>query len=133
VLWGVYVVTAGLALFGVYQVGVGLFMAVAPGSFFDTLGPFGPENVHYIVDTATFEFPLGVVLLASVPLASWRVPVLAYATLHWALHAVNHLVDIGEADPSWIGVFDFAALTAGTSLLAVLLVLAGRERGAQRT
>jgi hypothetical protein len=125
------VVGAGLAFFGAYQAGIGLFMAIAPGTFFETLGPFGLENVHYVRDTATFELPLGVVMLASISLASWRVPVLAYATLHWALHAVNHLVDIGEADPSWVGVFDFVALAAGTALLALLLARTAQERGAK--
>ena len=53
-----------LIVFGAYSVLLGLFMFVAPGTFFDTLGSFGARNDHYIFDNATFEFPLGLTLLA---------------------------------------------------------------------
>jgi hypothetical protein len=111
----------GLIGFGVYQVAIGLFQIAAPGVFFDLLGPFGPRNEHYVLDVAAFELPLGAMLLAAVRLQSWRVPALAFATGHWALHALNHLVDIGAADPRWVGVFDFFALTAGAVALGWLL------------
>jgi hypothetical protein len=115
------VLRIGLAGFGIYQVAIGLFQIAAPGTFFDLLGPFGPANDHYVVDNATFELPLGVMLLAAVRLQSWRVPALAFATGHWALHSLSHLVDIGEADPRWVGVFDFLSLSAGTAVLGWLL------------
>jgi len=47
-----------LVVFGVYSVLLGLFMLVAPGTFFDTLGAFGIRNDHYIFDNASFELPL---------------------------------------------------------------------------
>jgi hypothetical protein len=123
----------GLIGFGLYQVTIALVMAVDPGAFFDLVGPFGARNDHYVVDVATFELPLGVALLAATRLRSWRVPVLAFAALHWALHALNHLADISAADPGWIGVFDFLALTAGAAALTWLCVLAVRaERWATR-
>ena len=46
-----------LIVFGVYSVVLGLFMVIAPGTFFDTLGSFGIRNDHYIFDNASFEFP----------------------------------------------------------------------------
>ncbi len=55
-----------LIVFGLYALGVGLFMMFAPGPFFDTLGTFGVRNDHYIFDTATFEVPQGLLLLAAV-------------------------------------------------------------------
>jgi hypothetical protein len=116
----------GLVAFGLYQLAIGLFQAVAPGAFFDAVGPFGARNDHYILDSATFELPLGAMLLLAVRLQSWRVPALAFATAHWALHALNHLVDVGEADPGWVGVFDLVALTLGTAILAWLLANALR-------
>ena len=51
---------------------------------------------------------------------SWRVPVLAVTTVQFALHTVNHLVDIGDAHPRWNGYFDFFSLAAATVLLAWL-------------
>lgn len=55
-----------LIVFGAYSVLIGLFMMFAPGTFFDTLGAFGTRNDHYIFDNATFELPLGLLLLAAV-------------------------------------------------------------------
>ena len=46
-----------LIVFGVYSVLIGLFMMLAPGPFFETLGQFGVRNDHYIFDNATFEVP----------------------------------------------------------------------------
>src|SRR5258705_6240045 len=66
-----------LVVFGVYSVLLGLFMFVAPGTFFDTLGSFGARNDHYIFDNATFEFPLGLMMLAAARWPSWRGAALA--------------------------------------------------------
>ena len=41
--------------FGVYQVAIALFMAIAPRAFFDSLGPYGHFNRHYLQDVAAFE------------------------------------------------------------------------------
>lgn len=118
----------GLIGFGLYHLAVGLFMAVAPGAFFELLGPFGERNDHYVRDVAAFQVPLGAALLAAVRLSSWRAPVLAFATFHWALHALNHLVDIGAATPAWVGVADFLLLAAGAAVLGWLLARALRAQ-----
>jgi len=54
------------------------------------------------------------------------VPVLALALVHTGLHALNHLLDVGEADPSWVGVFDLTTLTALAAALAWLTARAHR-------
>lgn len=118
---------AGLLALGAYGVGLGLFMVVAPGPFFEEIGPFGARNDHYIRDNATFTIALGAGALVAAARPRWRVPVLAITVLQFALHSVNHLVDIGEAEPGWIGVADFVALTVAALLLAALL-----RRGLQR-
>jgi hypothetical protein len=119
-------VAAGLAAFGIYNLGQGALMAAAPGTFFAEIGPFGVQNDHYIRDLATFYIALGAGLLVAVRRRSWRVPVLALLALQFALHAVNHLIDIDDADPSWLGVADFVALVVGAVLLLGLLKLASR-------
>ncbi len=123
---------AGLIAFGVYHLALALFMAVAPGTFFEEIGPFGAQNDHYIRDTATFNLAFGAALLAAIRYQSWRVPVLALVVVQFALHAINHLVDIGEADPEWVGVADFVSLTVATVLLAGLLREAWRDARVRR-
>jgi hypothetical protein len=117
-------VTAGVALLGIYSLGLALFMAVAPHAFYAKVGPFGLRNDHYIRDTATFSAAIGVGLLIALRRPSWRVPMLAISTVQFALHSINHLVDIEKAHPAWNGYFDFFSLAAATALLAVLLRIA---------
>ena len=116
-----------LVVFGVTQLAVGLFLAAAPGAFFDAIGPFGTRNDHYMRDLATFYVALGVAGLVAVRRPGWRVPVLALATIEFVLHAVNHLADIGEADPKWNGPATFAAVAASAALLGWMLRVAARD------
>jgi len=108
----------------VYDLGLAVFMAVSPHSFFTNVGPFGARNDHYIRDTATFSAAIGVGLVIALRRPSWRVPMLAISTVQFALHSINHLVDIDAAHPAWKGYFDFASLAASTFLVAGLLWLA---------
>ncbi|MGA5462731.1 hypothetical protein [Mycobacterium sp. NPDC050041] len=110
-----------LIVFGLYSVLIGVFMLVAPGVFFDTLGNFGVRNDHYIFDNASFELPLGLLMLAAARWPSWRVPALAFATLHWALHAVSHLVDPHHGAGDVVGWIEAAGLVATTAILAIAL------------
>jgi hypothetical protein len=120
-------VTAGVALLGLYSVALAVFMAVAPHAFYSKVGPFGVRNDHYIRDAATFSAAIGVGLLVALRRPAWRVPMLAISTVQFALHSINHLVDIEKAHPSWNGYFDFFSLAAATLLLAWLLRLARAE------
>ena len=110
-----------LIVFGVYSVALGAFMMVAPGAFFDTLGAFGTRNDHYIFDNASFELPLGLLLLAALRWSTWRVPALAFATAHWALHALSHILDTHHRAGTSVGLLEFAGLAVSTVLLAVAL------------
>lgn len=107
--------------FGSYSVVLGVFMMLAPGVFFESLGAFGVRNDHYIFDNASFELPLGLLLLGAARWPTWRVPALAFAILHWALHALSHLIDTGHASGTRVGVLEFAGLVVGTVILAVAL------------
>jgi hypothetical protein len=118
---------AGLTAFGLFQLAQGAWMAAAPGSFFARIGPFGARNVHYVRDVSTTTLALAVVLLVASRHRAWRIPVLAYATLQFGLHVINHLVDIDAAHPAWVGPADAAALAAGGALLAWMLTAAVKE------
>ncbi|GAB5901003.1 hypothetical protein OKHIL_68120 [Mycolicibacterium mageritense] len=122
-----------LVVFGIYSVTLGLFMLVAPGAFFETLGAFGVRNDHYIFDNASFELPLGLLMLAAVRRPAWQVPVLAFATAHWALHTLSHLVDTNHAAGGWVGWLEAAGLLFTTALLAIALrasMFRGKRAGA---
>lgn len=121
-----------LLVFGFYSVGLGLFMIAAPDVFFDTLGTFGIRNRHYIFDNAAFELPLGLLLLAALRWPSWRVPALAFATVHWALHALSHLVDTNHRAGTDIGWLEFAGLVISTGWLAVALWFSLAEGATRR-
>jgi hypothetical protein len=111
---------------GATQLALGAFQALAPGTFFDAVADFGPRNDHYLRDVSTLYLALGVVMLLAAGRPAWRVPVLAFATVQYALHAINHLIDVGDADPGWVGPFDLVALAMFTALLAYLLREAAR-------
>jgi hypothetical protein len=116
-------VRSALVLLGVTQLGLGVFMAVAPGTFFDLVADYGVRNDHFLRDISTFYLAYGVGLLAAVQRPSWRIPLLAFGVFEYGLHTINHLVDIGDSDPGWIGPFNFVSL----ALLTVLFLGALRE------
>ena len=80
-----------LIIFAVAQLVLGVLLWLAPGFFFDEIGPYGARNDHYMGDLATWYLALGGAALAAV-----RRDLLAGAgsrgrLLQYALHAVNHL------------------------------------------
>ena len=125
-------IVAGLIAFAAVHFALAIFMAVAPHEFYTAIGPFGARNDHYIRDTATFSAAIGIGLAVAVRRPAWRVPMLTVAAAQFALHSVNHLVDIGRAHPAWTGYFDFFSLTLSTVLIVGLLRLAAADPSAER-
>jgi hypothetical protein len=115
-----------LLVFAAAQLLIGVLLWVAPGAFYEHIGPYGPRNDHYMGDTATFYLALAVLAFAAARRPSWRVPVLLLALVQNGLHTVNHLIDIGNADPGYLGPVNFGALLATTALLAWMLSIARR-------
>jgi hypothetical protein len=110
-----------LIIFVVTQLVTGLLLWITPGFFYEEIGPFGPRNDHYMGDLATFYLALGAVGLVSLRHVAWRVPVLTFAVIAYALHSLNHLIDVSEADPSWVGPADLILISLSTLLLAWML------------
>lgn len=110
----------GLRAYGALQTAQGAWMVLAPGSFFDAVGPFGDRNDHYLRDAATWSLALGALCLLAAARPAWRLPVLALAAVQAGLHGINHVADADLADPAWVGTFDAVSLLALTGLLAVL-------------
>jgi hypothetical protein len=110
-----------LIVFGVTQIVVGLLLWLTPGFFHDEIGPYGARNDHYMADLASFYIALGAVALVALRRPSWRVPLLAFAVLEYTLHSLNHLIDVGEADPSWLGPANLVLIVLSTLLVGWML------------
>lgn len=129
---GISVLELGLLAFAAYHFAIAALMIFAPHTFFSSIGPFGTQNDHYLRDTATFNLAFGVSLLIAYRRPAWRTPVLFCVALQFALHALNHLADIGAAHPHWLGPFDFASLALSTAALAWLTRESTRPPEVQR-
>jgi hypothetical protein len=112
--------------FAVGQIVLGLLLWLAPGTFFEEIGPYGTRNDHYMGDLATFYLALGAGSLVAVVRSGWRVPVLAVGFIQYVLHSFNHLIDVGDADPGWLGPANLIALAATAALLGWMLKVAWR-------
>ena len=112
---------------GAYHLLLGAFMALAPRRFFDDIATYGAYNDHYIRDLATFYLALGAALVMAATRRAWQVPLLAFALLQYALHVVNHLIDIGDTEPGWIGPVNAIALAVVAVLLWWMLRIAGKQ------
>ena len=105
------------------QAVVGLWLGLFPGSFYDALGNFGPRSDHGLRDVASVNLAFAVALVLAAGRPAWRAPVLAVVALQHAIHTLNHLLDVGKADPAWVGPFDavsLAVIAAGAAWLARL-------------
>ena len=125
-------VRVGLIVFAAYHFAIAALMVFAPHAFFANIGPFGVQNDHYLRDTATFNLAFGVSLAVAYRRVSWRTPILFCVALQFALHAINHLADIGAAHPYWLGPFDFVSLAFATAALAWLTRESTRPLEVQR-
>jgi uncharacterized membrane protein len=110
-----------LIVFAAGQLVIGLLLWLAPELFYEEIGPYPPRNDHYMADVATFYLAFGVGALVAVSRVRWRVPVLVLALVQYSLHSLNHLIDIGETEPSWLGPANFALLLLTVALLGWML------------
>jgi len=94
--------------------------AVDASSFAGTVADFGAENSHLVHDFAASSATYGIALLVAIPVSSWRTPILALAALWNGVHSLSHVIDIGEADPGFLGPVEAVALLGTTALLAWL-------------
>jgi UPF0716 family protein affecting phage T7 exclusion len=110
-----------LAIFAAIQLLTGALLWLAPGFFHDEIGPYGTRNDHYMGDLATWYLALGAAVLVAVRRTAWRVPVLALAFVQYALHSINHLIDVGETEPDWLGPANLVSVVLVTLLLGWML------------
>ena len=126
-------IRAVLIVLGLFHVALGLMQFLAPGTFFEEIGNYGAENLHYVGDAGAFTAAYGAALLLAVSRPSWWAPILALGAIWYALHAVNHLFDIDENGISEArGVLDTILIAIGAALLAWLAQVSGRLARAER-
>lgn len=119
-----------IAVFAAIQIGVSLWMVLAPRSFFENLGPFGVYNGHYLRDTAAFQGGIGLALAASIWFRALRPGAVAALLAAFVLHAINHFVDINAANgDSHADVIDAISITLGALAIGWLLARVLRPRG----
>ena len=114
-------------LTGVLHLAAGLFMAVTPRAFYDAVGTYPPFNGHYMRDLSTFYLALGITLIVASGRRAWQVPLLTLTVLEYALHVVNHILDVGDADPGWKGPVNAAWLAIVGLVLWFVLRTASRS------
>ncbi len=118
----------GLIFFGLLNLVTGLLLMFTPHWFFDHIGPYGIRNDHYLGDLRAFYIAAGAGHLVSVNRPSWRAPLLAVSAAWYALHAVNHLFDVGENNKGdGRGWSDTVLIAIGALALAYMARAASRE------
>jgi len=117
---------AVLAFVAVYHVALGAMQLFAPGTFFDEIGNYGVENLHYVGDVGSFTLAFGVALAIAVARPAWRAPLLWLGALWYGFHAINHAFDTGEAKSDARGWSD--TLLIGFAALALAWLARVSER-----
>lgn len=115
-----------LAAIAVFHLVFGIWALVVPHSFFDQIGHYGVRNDHYVGDVGAFYAAVGVAFLISLRERSWRVPLLALTAIWYALHALNHAFDIGEAKTHARGLSDTLLIAFGALIFGYLARAAAR-------
>lgn len=116
-----------LAGFAVAQLLTGIVMVSAPSLFHEWFANFGPKHPHLLRDVGTIYLATGIALAVSVRRPSWRQGAVGVLALQYAAHAINHVVDVNNAEPAWVGPFDLAVQLAGTAILVWLLGQVAQE------
>jgi hypothetical protein len=114
---------------GAYHLATGLLALIAPGTFFDEIGRYGAENLHYVGDVGAFQAAAGTGLLVAAARPAWRAPMLWVGAAWYGLHALNHAFDTGEARSDARGIADTVLLALGALGSAYLARVAERLQG----
>jgi hypothetical protein len=117
-----------LAALAIFQLALAASMLFFPQRFFDTLGPWGQLNTHYVRDLATVYGAIGLGTLIAMRRTAWRIPVLLIGAIEYGLHAANHVLDIREADPEVVGYVILPLLALTAALLTWLAHQSGGTR-----
>jgi hypothetical protein len=119
-----------LAVVAVFHVALGALALFAPDAFFEQIGEYGVENSHYVGDVGAFTLAFGVAVGVSVFRPAWRAPILWLGAIWYAVHALNHAFDTGEAKSGgrgWGDTISIAVGAVGAAWLARVCERPGRS------
>lgn len=120
-----------LAFVALFHIALGGLALIAPDTFFEQIGTYGIENSHYVGDVGAFTTAFGIAVGISVWRASWRPAILWLGAVWYALHAVNHAFDTGEAKSEGRGWADTISIAFGAVGAAWLARVAERLNAAR--
>jgi hypothetical protein len=106
---------AVLTIIAAYHVAMGALALLAPGTFFEEIGNYGVENLHYVGDVGSFFLAFGVAVGIAVVRPSWRAPLLWLGAVWYGFHALNHAFDTAEARSEGRGWADTLLLALGAA------------------
>jgi hypothetical protein len=121
---------AVLGFIAAYHLAMGLLALIVPDTFFEQIGHYGIENLHYVGDVGAFMLAFGVAVGIAVVRPSWRAPILWLGALWYGFHAINHAFDTGEAKSEGRGWGDTLAIAFGGLAAAWLARVSERLSGA---
>jgi len=108
----------------------GLFAFFYPSQFFGLLGSYyGTFNYHFVKDAGIAFFSSGLLLLLSLKIIQWRLPLTFCGSLFVILHAVFHIQMIATgmvSTASDMG-FELVVIVMPSVLTALLLALRIKE------
>ena len=114
-----------LLVVGTTQVALGALAFLAPGTFYDLIASYPPDNAHFLKDVGSWQVALGAAALYAARRPAWRVPMLGILAIQYTLHTISHLIDVDVPDPAWQGTFALVTQAFGAVVLVALFL---RER-----
>jgi hypothetical protein len=108
----------------------GIFAFVSPETFFGLLGDYyGAFNSHFVRDSGIAFFSAGSLLLLSIRITKWCVPLTLGGSLFIILHGVFHIqmLVMGMAPTVLDVAIEILIIISPSILAAVLLILRIRE------
>ena len=109
----------------------GLFAFFYPQEFFSLLGDYyGTFNYHFVKDAGIAFLSSGSLLLLSLRIIKWRLPLTLGGALFVVLHGVFHLqmLIMGMATAPADIAFEVLVVISPSALAALLLIIRIRER-----
>ncbi len=122
-------VPAVLLVAGITQLVSGAWLFVSPGSFYDVIATYPPENDHFLKDIGSWNVALGLAAVIAARTPPWQTGMLGVLAVQYALHAVSHAIDVDQAEPESSGVAVLIIQIAAALLFTALFL---RERGRPR-
>ena len=120
-------VRAALVVSGVTQLIVGVWTFVSPGSFYDVVATYPPQNDHFLKDLGAWGVALGLAALHAARTPSWQQGMCGVLAVLYTLHAVSHGIDVDLGEPRSASVATLVSQIVAAAVFAALYVREARR------